>query len=76
MSVLQPVVSKMQEMTDNLPQNWADIVGEKMGISPSVVRSYVRGDRGKRNKKKALEILRYMKEVEEDFRAEIAELTN
>lgn len=75
MSVIEPVMIKMREIIPNLPQNWAEQVGDKMGISKEVVRQYARGDRGRRNKKKAIEILRFMKEIEEEFRSEIAELT-
>lgn len=76
MSVIQPVRVKMKELIPNLPSDWADQVGDKMGMRPEVVRAYVRGARGKRNKDKVLQIYRYMKELHSELMAEIAELIN
>lgn len=72
-SVIQPVINKMQEVKPNLPEDWAEKVATKIGMSPTVVRLYVNGQRGKRDKNKALKILRAMKEVEAEFKEEIRE---
>jgi predicted transcriptional regulator YheO len=75
MSVLQPVTEKMKSIIPTLPQDWAERVAEKLDISKEVVYQHVRGDRGKRNKKRVLDILRVMIEIKKEFMAEIAELT-
>lgn len=75
MTIFITVVEKMKKIIPNLPDDWAETVGERIGITKEVVRSYTRGDRGKRNKKRALDILRTMKELESEFKAEIYELT-
>ena len=76
MPVLQPIIEKMKEIIPNLPQDWASRVGEKLGVTADLVRSYARGDRGVRNKKMSLEILKAMKEVRDQWYAEINEALN
>lgn len=74
MSLIQPLREKMKEIIPNLPDNWAEIIGDKMGIKADVVRSYVRGDRGKRKKEDIIRIFKFMKEMESELIAEIEEL--
>lgn len=73
-SVTQPLRKKMKEMIPNLPSDWAETVGEKMGIKADVVRSYVRGDRGKRDKGKVILVFKLMKEIEKEIINEIDQL--
>lgn len=75
-SVTQPLRMKMREMIPNLPSNWAEMIGEKMGVKADVVRSYVRGDRGKRDKEKVILVFKLMKEIEEKIINEIDQLLN
>ena len=75
MSIIQPVIEKMQEIIPELPGDWADTIGERMGIRREVVWAYANGRRGKRDKQKVLELLRQMKTLKAEFEKEIEKET-
>ena len=61
MSIIQPLVENMQKMIPDLPGDWAEIIGQKIGMQREQVRAYANGRRGKRNKQKVLDIHQQMK---------------
>ena len=71
MSIIQPVIEKIEEVRMDLPKDWAETIAQRMGLRPEVVWAYAKGRRGKRDKMKALEILRHMKALRQEFIEEI-----
>lgn len=71
MSIIQPIIEKMEEVRKDLPKDWAQTIAQQMGLKPEVIYAYVKGRRGKRDKMKALEILRHMKALRQELIEEI-----
>jgi hypothetical protein len=71
MSVLQPVIDDIQRLVLGLPQNWADVAAVKMGSNAAVVRYYARGQRGKRNFDKILELHGVLKEMAAELQCRV-----
>jgi len=75
MSIIQQVIEKMQEIIPELPGDWPETLGARMGIRREVVWAYAKGRRGKRDKQKVLELLRQMKTLKAEFQKEIEKET-
>lgn len=66
--MIEPIREQMKAMIPDLPKNWVKIIGERMGLKPWVIYSYVNGRRGEREYKKLLDINEQMKTLHTEYK--------
>ena len=64
----EPLREQMKAMIPDLPKNWVKIVGDRMGIKPWVIYSYINGRRGEREHMKLIEINNQMKTLHTEYK--------
>lgn len=74
--VMEPIRDKMKEMVQQLPGNWATLIGNKLGVTDECIRQHYRGDRGRRDKLFTLQIYRAMKDLLNELKVEIENAIN
>lgn len=65
----QDIVSKISNIIDTLPSNWASVIGLEMKVSEQAVRAYARGERCKKNQHINLlkELIKYQTSLNEEI---------
>ena len=70
----KPVLIKIKELIPDAPDDWAERIGILMNKKQGTIHQYCTGNIGTRNKK-AIEVLKHLKNLVAEQKAEIERLT-
>ena len=71
--IIETATEAVKELIKEAPDDWAQQVGAKMGKKATTIKSYVSGERGKRNKN-IVQVLFHLKPIVDDFRSVVLQL--
>lgn len=66
--MIEPLREQMKAMIPELPKNWVKTIGDRMGLKPWVIYSYINGRRGEREYEKMVAIYDQMKTLHTEFK--------